>query len=713
MLLPLTAAAGIWDSSEGFRGGPIQSVNAQLNFSLLEGTPLFVALYWNGIATVTLSDDAGNTFTQVSTVSTGGTTNYNCALFQCVNPVSLNPSGQPITITASASVNVNHFYIVPFSPFVASVPQINNPPGVQIATFANGSTTTPSIATTLPHANDMLVAIVASNNPVFSAQPGWTIVQNNANGQIVLVQSVPVSGPYTAQPVLYPNSPDISMILFSMPAVSVSGLSVDNNGMYLPQGLTEARPVWKMPPGHPPNGDNTAALQNAFAWGSPFVTGVTLRIYWKFFQLNPPTWNPAVDFDWSYIDAALALAEANGMFINVIFAPGWNAPSWLINSGIPLFPTTNANGPFALPWDPTYQLFLSYLVSSIAARYDNNPRFAAINIAGFGRNHGMGFCSSQADNQTLAGITVNGVTGIDLVFQSFKQVTAIFAGCFRKTRLTVEFFNPIWPTNQTTQKFAVQWSQWILQFGSQFGIAYNNYNANSSGSDLIPEEVTFNFSDDHLSKAQPQHPDPTEWWPNGMVQVVAQHRAALCETYLGQLTQDTLGVMGYNSQLAVTMLERVANNWKPWTPQFPQLTFVPPTMSGPINQGGTFYLYTLLNSLLAAGNTMLRDVNGNFYQIEFILQHAILSLLYSIVYYDPNSKRITYVGSFAQPPETTVTIGSRTVQLPNINEFVFQPPSGAPLSVNVPPAPSGGISPNNEQYQGGVAPFLYDVVSPV
>jgi hypothetical protein len=702
---PITAAAGIWDSSSAFTPGASSSNSAALNFPLPQGTPVFVAVAWQGLATITVTDDAGNVYTQLlsqSAPTMAPSIANSCAIFECTNPVT-NITGTPLTVTATASVSAANLFIAPFAPFIVSNPVINNPPGIQGSAFVPGSQPNPFINTTLPHAYDMVVAMVFGNAAAsqVTLQPGWTEVQSGS-GAVLAVNAVPSAGPFTAAPVNYHFSPAASIIIFSLPAALGVGLTQDNNLKYLPQGLTELRPVWQRPPGIPPRGDSVAALPSALGWSLPFVGGVTLRIDWKYIQPNPPTWNPEVDFDWSYIDAGISLAEANGRFINIILVMGSFSPPWLLNSGTPLFNTTNPNGPFPYPWDQVYQFFLSYLISSIADRYDNNPFLAAINCAGFGREHGMGFCSSIADNNALSQITVNGVTGLALVYQSFQQIIAMFGGYFRKTRLTAEFFSPIFPNNSTTEKIAVQWSQWLFQAGgSQFGIAYNNYNNTSSGEDQIPEEVIFNYSGDHLNIAQPQHANATEWWPNGMVQVVALSQAALCEAYIGQLRQDTLGVMGYNSQLEVTMLQFVANNWKTWTPQFPQLTFSLPTIAVPINQGGTFYLYTLLNSLFAQGNRTLRDINGNYYTVESILQSTNLYLLYSIVYYEPNAKRITYVGS------------ADTIPLKFINQFVYQPPGGAPLSMMVPPAPPGGVAPDTLQFQGGVAPYLYDVVSPV
>jgi hypothetical protein len=119
-----------------------------------------------------------------------------------------------------------------------------------------------------------------------------------------------------------------------------------------------------------------------------------------------------------------------------------------------------------------------------------------------------------------------------------------------------------------------------------------------------------------------------------------------------------------------------------------------------LNQGGTFLLRNLLSLLFAAGQTVVRDINGNYYNISDILGSGNYSLLNAIVYYNPDSKRITFSGTWNPNP------------LIDINQFVLQSPQGT-LSVSVPPAPPGGIAPDTLQFQGGVAPYLYDVVSPV
>jgi hypothetical protein len=115
---------------------------------------------------------------------------------------------------------------------------------------------------------------------------------------------------------------------------------------------------------------------------------------------------------------------------------------------------------------------------------------------------------------------------------------------------------------------------------------------------------------------------------------------------------------------------------------------IPPTYV-PVNQGGTFYLRILLQALFTYGNRTVRDINGNYYPIAVILYSGNDELLNSIVYYEPNAKRITCVANFTN------------IDLDYINLWA---------NANVPGGPQVSIPP---PVFDQVAPMLYDVSSPV
>jgi hypothetical protein len=72
-------------------------------------------------------------------------------------------------------------------------------------------------------------------------------------------------------------------------------------------------------------------------WTNPYVSGLFLRLYWA--DLQPTS---ASSYDWSYVDAAVALAQANNRFLGIKVGMGVFSPPWLFkNQGITFFNSTN------------------------------------------------------------------------------------------------------------------------------------------------------------------------------------------------------------------------------------------------------------------------------------------------------------------------------------------------------------------------------------
>lgn len=121
--------------------------------------------------------------------------------------------------------------------------------------------------------------------------------------------------------------------------------------------------------------------------------------------------------------------------------------------------------------------------------------------------------------------------------------------------------------------------------------------------------------------------------------------------------------------------------------------FIPPPPAptvGTLNGGGIFQLSVLLNQLLSANYYRLRDINQNIYSIRDVLNSGNNSLLGSLVFWDPDSKRITYV--------------TRSVSFP-IQEGVWvnNQYAGGPQLVTG--FPYSGIAP------GGSSQYLYELTS--
>lgn len=139
---------------------------------------------------------------------------------------------------------------------------------------------------------------------------------------------------------------------------------------------------------------------------NPAVSGLALQVHWD--TLNPT----ATSYDWSTTDAAFAQAAAWNIqnptqtpkTIQLIVTPGFQSPQWLINQ-LPLcdglFQTPVVTPPstcgavtflgfqeagdgtvFPLPWNPVYKAAWQTFLTALAARYNPNPLFASIAVAG-------------------------------------------------------------------------------------------------------------------------------------------------------------------------------------------------------------------------------------------------------------------------------------------------------------------------------------------
>jgi uncharacterized protein (TIGR03437 family) len=141
-------------------------------------------------------------------------------------------------------------------------------------------------------------------------------------------------------------------------------------------------------------------------WTNPAVSGLTLQVHWD--TLNPT----ATSYDWSTVDAAFTQASAWNTqnpasapkTIQLIVTPGFQSPQWILNQ-IPscdgLFQTPVVTPPstcgkitftgyseagdgdiLPLPWNPVYKSAWQAFLTAFAARYNSNPLFASIAVAG-------------------------------------------------------------------------------------------------------------------------------------------------------------------------------------------------------------------------------------------------------------------------------------------------------------------------------------------
>ena len=162
------------------------------------------------------------------------------------------------------------------------------------------------------------------------------------------------------------------------------------------------------------------------------ISGIAAGLHWDQIQLDNPlcalnhSCSVSPDgFDWSYVDDVFAEANAAHKTVQLIVTPGTDSPSWLLNlipscdglftgSGtapldcgkatflnFPEIQRADGNPPvLPLPWNPLYLLAWDDFLINLNARYNSNPAFVSISIAG----------PACASNEMILPTTDNGST---------------------------------------------------------------------------------------------------------------------------------------------------------------------------------------------------------------------------------------------------------------------------------------------------------------
>ena len=165
---------------------------------------------------------------------------------------------------------------------------------------------------------------------------------------------------------------------------------------------------------------------------NPAISGITAGLHWDQLQPDSPlcaftrscTASPD-GYDWSYVDDVFAEAGAANKTVQLIITPGTDSPPWLLNLipscdglftagatappdcgkvtfvNFPESKRADGNPPvLPLPWDPLYLFAWDDFLIHVNARYNSNPAFVSISIAG-------PMCAS---NEMILPTTANGST---------------------------------------------------------------------------------------------------------------------------------------------------------------------------------------------------------------------------------------------------------------------------------------------------------------
>jgi hypothetical protein len=162
------------------------------------------------------------------------------------------------------------------------------------------------------------------------------------------------------------------------------------------------------------------------------ISGIAAGLHWDQIQLDSPVcvFNRSCTaqpdgYDWSYADDVFAEANAAQKTVQLIVTPGTDSPPWLLDQipscdglftgsgtaplncgkatfvGFPEIKRADGNPPvLPLPWDPQYLFAWDDFLIHLNARYNSNPAFVSVSIAG-------PMCAS---NEMILPTTANGST---------------------------------------------------------------------------------------------------------------------------------------------------------------------------------------------------------------------------------------------------------------------------------------------------------------
>ena len=104
-------------------------------------------------------------------------------------------------------------------------------------------------------------------------------------------------------------------------------------------------------------------------------------------------------FDWTQLDAASALAQANGKQWTVGVAWGIACPKWVYDAGA--VPVTLSDGVMPTPWDPVLMSAELNFIDAFATRYGHDPSLAGVVMGGLGQVMETYVARTSSDVATL------------------------------------------------------------------------------------------------------------------------------------------------------------------------------------------------------------------------------------------------------------------------------------------------------------------------
>jgi len=165
-------------------------------------------------------------------------------------------------------------------------------------------------------------------------------------------------------------------------------------------------------------------------WLNPYIAGVVLRGSWGKFE-------PAIDqYDWSYLDTGIALAQAHNKKVCISVYAGIDSPKWIYKQGAKQFYVPGF-GTMPLPWDPVFKKYWAPFVAALGARYDSVSVVTYVTMGGAGRAEEDFLCT------TLESVyDFNARGGVPDWTPAAEAIVDMYAAAFPSTPFLYAFGSP-------------------------------------------------------------------------------------------------------------------------------------------------------------------------------------------------------------------------------------------------------------------------------
>jgi hypothetical protein len=213
-------------------------------------------------------------------------------------------------------------------------------------------------------------------------------------------------------------------------------------------------------------------LAGEACWTNPNIAGVVLRTDWA-------TTEPATgQYNWSFLDTGLALGQSNHKKIGISVDAGVSSPAWIYGLGAKQFILTGY-GPMPSPWDAIFQSYWGQFLKQLALRYESNPQFAYVTIAGPGRSVEYFFARSRADIAQLTN-----TVGVQGWITAANQNTDAYANAFVLTPFFCATGVPVRGDGLVAMTTVVQYG--LSAYPGRFGVQSNELSARSPATGEFP-----------------------------------------------------------------------------------------------------------------------------------------------------------------------------------------------------------------------------------